>query len=152
MNNLCNDLFDRFHEIHSDLIKAVDGLPDAALDWTPGKDTNSINVLVVHLTGAEKFWIGAVALGEVTDRNRDEEFRVRNLTADELKQRLLATNEYAREALSRFKPEDLETIRTSPHSEKKFTVGWCLFHALEHSALHLGHIQVTRQLWEQKPG
>jgi uncharacterized damage-inducible protein DinB len=152
MNNLCNDLFDRFHEIHSDLIKAVDGLPDAALDWTPGKDTNSINVLVVHLTGAEKFWIGAVALGEATDRNRDEEFRVRNLTADELKQRLLATDEYAREALSRFKPEDLETIRTSPHSEKKFTVGWCLFHALEHSALHLGHIQVTRQLWEQKPG
>jgi uncharacterized damage-inducible protein DinB len=152
MNNLYNDLLDRFHEIHSDLIKAVNGLPDAALDWTPGKDMNSINVLVVHLTGAEKFWIGAVALGESTERVRDEEFRARGLTAEELRQRLLASDEYARQALSRFKPEDLEMVRTSPTSEKRFTVGWCLFHALEHGSLHLGHIQLTRQLWEQRAG
>jgi uncharacterized damage-inducible protein DinB len=152
MSKLSDDLFDRFHEIHSDLIKAVEGLPDAALDWIPGKDMNSINVLVVHLTGAEKFWIGAVALGEPTDRVREEEFRARGLTAEGLKKLLIAADEYAREALSRFKPEDLEMVRTSPSNGKKFTVGWCQFHALEHSALHLGHIQVTRQWWEQRAG
>jgi ankyrin repeat protein len=29
-------------------------------------------------------------------------------------------------------------------------VAWCLAHALEHTALHLGHMQITRQLWEQR--
>lgn len=150
MSDFFDDLFDRFHEIHMDLMKAVDGLPAEALDWIPGKEMNSINVLVVHLTGAEKFWFGVVALGEATDRVREEEFRARGLTAEDLKPRLVAADEYARQALYRFRLEDLETVRTSPHNEKKFTVGWSLLHALEHSALHLGHVQLTRQLWEQK--
>jgi uncharacterized damage-inducible protein DinB len=146
-----DDLFDRFHEIHTDLMKAVDGLPGAALDWTPGAETNSINVLIVHLTASEKYWIGAVALGEPTDRVRDEEFQARGLTAAELNQRLTAADEYVRQALPRFTLADLETVRKSPRNEKAFSVGWCILHALEHSALHLGHIQLTRQLWEQKP-
>jgi uncharacterized damage-inducible protein DinB len=111
---------------------------------------NSINVLVVHLTASEKYWIGAMGLGEPTDRVRDEEFQARGLTVDELKQRLNAADEYARQALPHFTLPDLATVRKSARSEKTFTVGWCLLHALEHSALHLGHIQLTRQLWEQK--
>ena len=27
---------------------------------------------------------------------------------------------------------------------------WCLAHALEHTALHLGHMQIMRQLWRQR--
>ncbi len=150
MSNFFDDLHNRFYEIHSDLVKAVDGLPEAALDWVPGAEMNSINVLVVHLIGAEKFWIGAVALGEPTDRVRDEEFKARGLSAEELKQRLAAADEYVRQALPRFTLADLETVRKSPRNENTFTVGWCLLHALEHSALHLGHIQLTRQWWEQK--
>ena len=44
---------------------------------------------------------------------------------------------------------DLEATRVSPRDGRTFTVVWCLAHALEHTALHLGHIQVTRQLWDQ---
>jgi hypothetical protein len=31
-------------------------------------------------------------------------------------------------------------------------VAWALLHALEHTTLHLGQIQLTRQLWEQVKG
>jgi uncharacterized damage-inducible protein DinB len=151
MSEFYDDLYNRFHEIHKDLLKAVDGLPDEALDWVPGTDANSINVLVVHLTAAERYWIGAAAMGEPSDRIRDEEFQAHGLTVEELKQRLNAADVYARQALPRFMLADLETVRKSLRSDKTFTVGWCLLHALEHSALHLGHIQLTRQLWEQKP-
>ncbi len=68
MPTFCDDLFDRFHELHTDILHAIDGLPAEALDWVAGEDMNSINVLVVHLTGAERYWIGAVALGEPTTR------------------------------------------------------------------------------------
>jgi len=28
-------------------------------------------------------------------------------------------------------------------------VAWALAHALEHTALHLGHIQIGRELWQE---
>jgi uncharacterized damage-inducible protein DinB len=145
-----DDLYDRFNEIHTDLARAIDGLPPEALDWAAGPEINSINVLVVHLVGAERYWIGAVGLGEPTDRVREEEFEAKGLTAEELKQRLTGADDFAREAFARFSLADLETVRKSPRNEKTFRLGWCLTHALEHSALHLGHIQLTRQLWDQK--
>jgi len=149
MPSFFEDLADRFNELHTDITKAIEGLPINALDWVPGPEMSSINVLVVHLTGAERYWIGAVALGEPTERIREEEFLVHGLDARELKKRLHQEDEYSREALKRFSLSDLEEIRKSPRDEKYFTVGWCLAHALEHTALHLGHIQLTRQLWEQ---
>ena len=144
------DLFDRFHELHSDAIKAVDGLPLEAFDWTPGPGMNSISVLILHLCGSERYWIGDVALGEPSGRDREQEFRARGLNLDQLKQRLAAADEYARQALMRFSPSDLEILKTSPRNDKTFRVGWCLAHALEHTALHVGHLQLTRQLWEQQ--
>ncbi len=144
------DLTGRFGEIHAELIHAIDGLPAEALDWLPGGEMNSLSVLVVHLVGAEKYWIGAVALGEPTDRVREQEFSVQGLGLEELKKRILDANVYICQALTRFSPADLETSRKSPRNEKVFSVGYCLLHALEHSALHLGHIQITRQLWDQR--
>ena len=41
-------------ERHNDILEAIEGLPSAALDWSPGPDMNSISVLVVHLTGSER--------------------------------------------------------------------------------------------------
>jgi uncharacterized damage-inducible protein DinB len=150
MPTFFDDLLDRFHELHADLARAINGLPAEALDWVPGPEMNSISILVVHLVGAESYWIGAVALGEPTDRVREEEFAVKGLGTDELKRRLTAAELYARNALARFSLPDLEAIRKSPRNEKTFSVGWCLAHALEHTALHLGQIQLTRQLWDQK--
>ncbi len=40
--------------------------------------------------------------------------------------------------------------RTDPRDGREYTVAWALFHALEHTALHLGQMQLTRQLWEQQ--
>jgi uncharacterized damage-inducible protein DinB len=149
MSAFYEDLFDRFHELHTDLGKTIDGLPVEALDWVSGPEMSSISVMVVHLAGAERYWIGAVALGEPTDRVRAQEFEVKGLSLGELRTRLTEADEYAREALARFSLADLEEPRQSPRNDKTFRVGWCLTHALEHTAIHLGHIQLTRQLWEQ---
>lgn len=150
MTAFFDDLAERFGELHADLLKALDGLPAEALDWAPGPETNSVSVLLVHLTGAERYWIGDVALGDASGRVRAAEFEVRELTVEDLRVRVTAAEAYARQALSRFSPADLETTRTSPRDGRAFTVGWCLAHALEHSALHLGQVQLTRQLWEQQ--
>ena len=144
------DYYSLLQICHNDIHKALDGLPPEALDWVPGKDMNSISVLVFHLTGAERFWIGDVAAQESSGRDRDSEFKVKELGTDALKKRLDDTLAYAKTALEKFTLQDLELQRGSPQTDREFTVGWALLHALEHATEHKGQIQLTCQLWEQK--
>ncbi len=151
MTTLYKDLLDRFSELHSEIGKSLEGLPAEALDWVPGPNMNSIAVLVTHLTGAEGYLVG-VAINKPPERDRDAEFQVKGLNLDELKRRVISTDEFVRQALDNLSINDLESLRHSPRHNKSLTVSWCLAHALEHTALHTGHLQMTRQLWDlRKP-
>ena len=111
---------------------------------------NSINVLVTHLCGAERYWIGEVAIGDPSDRVRDEEFLVSGLKVDDLVERINAATQYARSALEKLSLEDLPIEKSRLRDGRPVSVGWALLHALEHTAIHLGHIQITRQLWDER--
>ncbi len=147
MQTFFNDYINLLQERHNEILEALEGLSSAALDWAPGPDMNSISVLVFHLTGAERYWIGDVASQDPAERDRDAEFRVQEVKAEVLKERLANNLDYARNALSKFTIHDLETTRVG-RAGRAFTVAWALLHALEHTTLHLGQIQLTRQLWE----
>ena len=151
MQTFFKDYLSLLQDCHNSILEALDGLPPAALDWTPGPDMNSISVLVFHLTGAERFWIGDVAAQDPAERDRDAEFRVHDVEMDVLKKRLANNLEYARSTLNKFTIQDLETMRVTA-SGREYTVAWALLHALDHATLHLGQIQITRQLWEQSKG
>jgi len=148
MQTFFAEYIERLQNCHNDILNEVDGLTPAALDWSPGPDMNSISVLVFHLTGAERFWIGDVAAQDSSNRDRDAEFKVKGLDSTTLNKRLADTLEYARSALEKMSLHDLETRRLLPDG-REFTVAWALLHALEHATEHLGQIQLTRQLWEQ---
>lgn len=135
---------------HADILKAVDGLPSAALDWVPGREMNSINVLVFHLTGAEQYWLSDVTAQKPTQRDRDAEFKIHGVDVSVLSKRLEDNLTFAASVLETLNLTDMETIRISPRDGREVTVAWALLHAMEHSMLHLGQIQLTRQLWEQR--
>jgi uncharacterized damage-inducible protein DinB len=148
MQTFFKDYLSLLQDCHKGILEALEGLPPAALDWTPGPDMNSISILVFHLTGAERYWIGDIAAQDPTERDRDAEFRVHGVEMDVLKKRLSNNLEYARIVLDKMNIQDLETTRTSANG-REFTVAWALLHALDHATLHLGQIQITRQLREQ---
>jgi len=149
MEKFFEELLNILQTCHNDILKALDGLPPAALNWVPGPDMNSISILVYHLTGAERYWIGDVVAQETSNRDRNAEFKVENLGPEVLEKRLTESLEYARETVDNLILQDLGKPRVSPRDERTFTVAWALLHALEHSILHLGHIQISRQLWDQ---
>jgi len=144
------DLLVRFHELHQELEKALEPLPQEALDWSPGPDMNSVSVLIFHLTGAERFWVGDVVMSDSSNRNRDAEFQVTGLDKNALIQRLRETEAYLTSAFNTLQLSDLETTRMHPNRGYEVSVTWALMHALEHAAVHLGHIQMTAQLWQQR--
>jgi uncharacterized damage-inducible protein DinB len=148
MESFNKDYLDRLEELHQDVARAFDDLPGEALDWSPGDDIPSINALVTHLTGAERYWIGDVAGGVPSDRDRDAEFLASGLQISDLEARLESAQSFARDLLPKITVLDLERICISPRTGRRFTVAWALLHALEHTAIHLGHLQIIRQLWE----
>ena len=141
--------FDLLQDCHNGILQAIEGLPPDAMDWVPGEDMNSINVLLAHITGSERYWIGDIAAQESSNRDRDAEFRVRGVDVSVFIKRLADNLEYARNTLDKMSIQDLESTRVSANGESEYTVAWALLHALEHATTHLGQIQITRQLWEQ---
>ncbi len=142
------DYMDILADLHSQIEEAVADLPAEALDWSPGPEMNSITVLVVHLTGAERYWIGDVAGQDPSGRERAAEFRSSGLSAPALIARLTASRAHAQGVLSHLRLDDLAQDRSSVrHPDRSFTVSFCLLHTLEHTGQHLGHIQMVRQLY-----
>ena len=143
-------LYGRFHELHLELEKALDALPEEALDWVPVLGMNSASVLITHLTGAERFLIGDVVMGEPSNRDRDAEFKAHGLSRQDLQGRLALTDAYIRVAFENLSLADLETERLNPRHGKMVSTAWAILHALEHAGIHLGHIEMTVQLWHQR--
>lgn len=150
MNPFYQALADRFHELHGDIIRDLEALPATAIDWKPGNEMNSVAVIVVHLTGAERFLIGDVVMGESSNRNREAEFKISGMTKDDLIKRLTDSEAYMAAALDKLTLADLETTRIHPRHGNQVLVAWTVLHALEHTATHVGHINMTLQLWHQR--
>jgi uncharacterized damage-inducible protein DinB len=146
------DYLDRLEELHAELERAIEGLSPEALDWSPGPHMNALGVLVAHVTGAERYWVGDVVEREPSTRNRQAEFRSQGVNAPMLASCLDEMLAYTRGVLEGLTLQDLATPRVSPRNGREFTVAWALAHTLEHTAIHVGHAQITRQLCDLRPG
>jgi uncharacterized damage-inducible protein DinB len=144
------DYLERLQTLHTQMQRAIEGLSQDALDWSPGPDMNSIAVLAAHTASAQRYWIGDVAAQDASDRDRDAEFRTQGVDAASLLARLDAALAHSRSVLEKLTLSDLEATRISPRDGKEYSVAWALAHALQHTAIHVGHAQMTRQLWEQR--
>jgi uncharacterized damage-inducible protein DinB len=141
------DYLDRLEWLQSKLHKDVQDLSAEAMDWSPGPQMNSVAVLLAHITGVVHEGID-IALDDPPSRVREQEFQTRGVLSAEMLRRLDAVIDYARGALPRLGLEDLATERKD--EDVTITCGWALLHALEHAYMHLGHVQVTCQMWRQR--
>ncbi len=134
--------------LHTDAAAVLEHLPAAALNWRPlegDESTNSLAITLAHMAGSERFWVGEVAGGQPAHRDREAEFHVQAASAEELLALLDQALAVTQAALSRLAPAALdETVTTR---DRTVTRRWAVLHAIEHLAVHLGHMQLTRQLW-----
>ena len=145
------DYLERLAMLHQEMAKALTGLPQAALDWTLGPELNSLAVLAAHVAGSELFWIGDVISRQKSTRVRDHEFQTAAVTAEDLKTRLAHALADSRQAVAQLTLADLAEQRSSLRGDGAvYSVAWCLLHALEHVAIHVGHMQLARQWWEEQ--
>lgn len=145
----------RIDDLCGQINDLLTGLPPEALNWRPieGTDdhaTNSLAVLATHVAGAIHFWIAEVVGGQPPTRDREAEFRVEASSASELCEMLAKAGAEAREVFAALEPADLAGVREI--KGRTVPVRWGIIHVIDHTALHLGHMQLTYQLWRGGPG
>ncbi len=141
------DYLDRMEGLQRGLHNEMQNLPAEAMDWSPGPGMNSVAVLLAHIIGVLREGVD-IALGEPTNRVREQEFQMRGVPREEMLRRLDTVIDYARGTLPRLELADLAKERQD--EDGPVTCGWALLHALEHASLHFGHLQITCQLWRQR--
>jgi hypothetical protein len=145
MNEMVATIVDLYRIIHKQLRQELDGLDDEAVNWVPGDDMNSMTVMVTHMLGAEEE-IFQFTRGESAGRDRDAEFAVGPRTASELSARIDTADEVLRAELDKLTLEDLGAPRSRPDTPAR-PGAWWLLRNYGHTQLHLGHVQLTRQLY-----
>jgi uncharacterized damage-inducible protein DinB len=155
MNAEIESYLGRIEDLRKQVRALIDGLPAEALNWRPVEGveehaTNSLAVLATHAAGAEHFWIGEVVGGYPPTRNRDAEFASQVEDASQVVRILDGVAAETREVLSTLGAEELEGTREARGRE--VPVRWCILHVIDHTALHLGHMQLTYQLWRGGEG
>ena len=141
------DYLERLEGLQKRLHGEVRDLSVEAMDWQPGTAMSSTAVLLAHITGLLKEGM-ELALNLTPSRNRQQEFQTRGVSGAEMLHRLDAVIDYARKTLPLLDLEDLDQERED--DDGMVTCGWILLHALEHAYLHLGHLQITCQMWRQR--
>ncbi len=142
---------ERIDDLRGQIDAILQTLPPEALNWRPdeGSDDhamNSVAVLAMHAAGAEHFWLGEVIGQMPATRNRDSEFETTVEDTAVLRQTLQKVANQTRTILESLTQTDLDGTRRA--RDRDVPVRWAILHVIDHTALHLGHMQITIQLWQ----
>lgn len=127
------------------MLEVADRLGDGKVNDRPlGPDTNAVAALVVHCCGVTEFWIGHVALGRPSHRDRESEFST-SATVAELHAMVDATLVRVSEDLVAIDAGKTQPDRTG----RQFLEGGdesdgaIVLHVLEELYQHLGHMEIV---------
>ena len=140
-----------FNILRTEIRNSLRELKDDGANWPPlPKNTNSIYAILTHIMGADKFWVFQVIGRKTISRDREAEFRA----SGKLNELLIQWEKHWAEVesilgeLSQAQLAEGRPIPSRPE-QKEVTLRWIILHLISHYATHLGHIQLTRQLWDQ---
>jgi len=140
----------RIEDLRSQILGQVKSFPLEALNWRPvgtnsDHKSNPIAALIAHISGAEHFWIGEVIGGLPATRNRDAEFAAEATSVESILDLLRRSGNETQKVLTSMRNTDLDKFKVV--KGRHVPVRWCILHVIDHTSLHLGHIQITYQLW-----
>lgn len=136
-----------------EIIAQLEGLSDEELNTlVPLPDANTLAAIATHTLGAGQYWSLTLVAGQEIPRDRPAEFRAVS-HGPELVARFEGWIAALQTMLATLPPEALGPLPDPPAGRRLQAIGDapltgrdCLLHAIDHTATHLGHMQLTRQL------
>jgi hypothetical protein len=126
------------------MLEVADRLGEPLINERPlGPRTNAVASLIIHCCAVSEFWLGHVALGSPSDRDRESEFS-RSATLAELHELVDGTASRAVDQIGR-----LEAGEGSDAGGRQFLLGGdtsdasVVLHVIEELYQHLGHMELA---------
>lgn len=128
----------------------VEGLDPEQLRWRPTPTANSLGVIVVHLGYAERLWVRAIYAGEPMDMAwRAHMFEL----PDGWTVHDVVGFYQAETALVDAVLDDADSFDLPSSADfRATTLRWAVFHLIEETARHVGHMDITRELLDGSVG
>lgn len=150
-----------FENMVGDIELLLDGAPAAALLWKPFEHSpwrgpcGSLGWLIAHsisstyyLLRRAEWTMGRIEWSAVDGDEGSDEFGPANHEPAYLLARARRLLQYTHLFLDSLSPHDLEASRPHPEEpDRLLTVRYDIQHAFEHMSRHIGHAELTRQLW-----
>jgi DinB superfamily len=140
-----------FRQLHEQLREDVSGLDADALNWVPTAGANSIATIITHIIGSEAETLRSLA-DLPCERDREAEFRCGECSLDQIRPLLDEADVLLAVVKPQIGVERLESrisLPTRPPEEARSGLAW-LVGNYGHAREHLGHVQLTRQLYESR--
>ncbi|MFO7634143.1 MAG: DinB family protein [Caldilinea sp.] len=150
-----------FENMAGDIELLLDDVPAEALLWKPFETSpwrgpsGSLGWLIAHsisstwyLLRRAEWTMGRIEWNAVDGDEGGDEFGAANHDPAYLRARARRMLEYTRLLLDSLTPHDLEASRPHPKQpDRLLPVRYDIQHAFEHMSRHIGHAELTRQLW-----
>jgi uncharacterized damage-inducible protein DinB len=119
-------------------------------------ESNTAFALATHLIGSAEYWVLQLAGGRDVHRDRPSEFHATGTGAELAAryERWLAAMQELLPALPNERLDQPVIVNPGYHpslNDEPMTLRDALLHAVEHCALHQGHLELTRQLLGYPP-
>ncbi len=153
MNTEVETLSRQIRSLLQRVCESLQGLSEAQLNWRPPiAGANSAYVIAAHTLSNARAWVLGIACGQAVDRDRPAEFRASGRDAVALVAGAGSLSQEIDAALAALTPAGLDR-RLVPLPKYwgegepyEISVRDALLHVVEHAALHLGQLQITRDL------
>lgn len=137
------------------LLKQIGGVEDEVFHWTPGPAFNSIAILLRHLAGSERYWIGEAIGGIPSGRVREREFTHDRPRREDVLRAVDDARRQTRQVLTPLTASDLQA-ETSPSvtrgdPPRRPTKMWVLLHYIDHLGYHCGQALLLLKLARSAP-
>jgi hypothetical protein len=136
--------------LHSDMQFLIKGVPSAGLNWQPGTNTNSLWALTLHTLGTTLHLLATAA--DIEPRwqawQRATELAASGDDPGLLLAAIRNMDDFLDKVFSVLEEESPEIERDWLGKPKP--VSYLVAHAVEHAGRHVGHMELTRQLWDQR--
>lgn len=150
-----------FDEKYEELAQLLADLPAEALLWRPFEQSpwqgpsSSLGLIMAHAVSSTvyllrraEYAMGRCEWADVDGDEGQEEFGPANHNPAYLQARIQRTQAYVHQLLDSLNAADLEQSRAHPkRANRIFSARYDIIHAFEHMSQHIGHGQLTRQLW-----
>lgn len=131
----------------------LEGLSEAQLNWRSSmQGANSAYVIAAHAIGCARAFVLGIACGQDVERDRAAEFRASGPDATDLTAQVRRLSDDMDAALAALAPSALDRRLLPPRSLfgegelKETSVREVFLDVVEHTSLHLGQLQITRDL------